>query len=62
MEEEYTGRFRRGTVRIWDSGRIFSRYRYKERIQRRRWKIGKSSRIEEIRIGRKHNEGVCTGV
>ena len=60
VEEEYIGGSQRRVIRIQNNKEIFSRY--KKRVWRRRQKISKSSRVEEIGIKRKNDGEVCTRV
>ena len=60
LKEKYTRRLGKKVVRVWNSRRIFSRY--KEGVWRRRQEISESDRAEKIRAGRKDNEGVCTEI
>ena len=55
LEGKYTREHRSRTIGIQDSGGVFGGYQ--KRIWRRRWRINKNSRVEEIRIERENDRG-----
>ena len=60
LEEECVRRSGGRTIRIWDSGEIFGRY--KKGVWRRRWGVNKGSRTIEARIGKQDDGGICVGI
>ena len=60
LKGEYTGELGSRTIGIQDSGGIFNEYQ--KRIWRRRRRIGEGGRVENIRVERENNGGICTRV